>query len=129
MSKRKAEKKWRSSKSQDDLRAFKVARNRVTNMMHRERTAYYTDLISENGSDQGKLFRITKSLLFESSNVEFPRHIQPNEFATILVTFSHRRSKILILTWINLIVYALMYLMLTKKMTRQLHLHYPALSF
>lgn len=79
--KRKAEKKWRSSKSQDDLRASKVARN-ITNMMHRERTAYYTHLISENGSDQGKLFRIAKSLLFESSNNEFPGHIQPYELAT-----------------------------------------------
>jgi len=91
--KRKTEKKWRSSKSQDDLRAFKVARNRVTNMMHRERTAYYTDLISENGSDQGKLFRITKSVLFESSNVEFPRHIHPNELATNFGNFYAQKIK------------------------------------
>ena len=91
--KRKAEKKWRSSKSQYDLRAFKVARNRVTNIMHKERTAYYTDLISENGSDQGKLFRITKSLLFESSNVEFPRHIQPNELATNFGDFFAQKIK------------------------------------
>ena len=91
--KRKAEKKWRSSKSQDDLRTFKVALNRVTNMIHRERTAYYTDLISENGSEQGKLFRITKSLLFESSNVEFPRHIQPNELAANFSNFFAQKIK------------------------------------
>ena len=61
--------------------------------MHKERTAYYTDLISENGSDQGKLFRITKSLLFESSNVEFPRHIQPNELATNFGDFFAQKIK------------------------------------
>ena len=48
---RKAEKKWRCSRSQDDLRAFKMARNYATNMMHRARCAYYTDLIAENSSD------------------------------------------------------------------------------
>ena len=70
---RKAERKWRRTKSQQDFRAFKGARNRATFVMNGARCEYYTNLIAENSSNQRNLFRSTKSLLCEPSEVSFPK--------------------------------------------------------
>ena len=78
---RKAERKWRRTKSQQDFRAFKGARNRATFVMNGARCEYYTNLIAENSSNQRNLFRITKSLLCEPSEVSFPKDIAPDDLA------------------------------------------------
>ena len=49
--------------------------------MNCARRDYYSQLISENSADQRKLFRTTKSLLCEPSDVNFPNHIPPNDLA------------------------------------------------
>ena len=46
------------------------------------RCEYYTNLIAENSSNQRNLFRITKSLLCEPSEVSFPKDIAPDDLAT-----------------------------------------------
>ena len=78
---RKAERKWRRTKSQQDFRAFKGARNRATFVMNGARCEYYTSLIAENSSNQRNLFRTTKSLLCEPSGVSFPKDIAPDDIA------------------------------------------------
>ena len=78
---RKAERKWRRTKSQQDFRAFKGARNRATFVMNGTRCEYYTSLIAENSSNQWNLFRTTKSLLCEPSGVSFPKDIAPDDLA------------------------------------------------
>ena len=78
---RKAERKWRRTKSQQDFRAFKGARNRATFVMNGARCEYYTNLIAENSSNQRNLFRTTKSLLCEPSEVSFPKDIAPDDLA------------------------------------------------
>ena len=78
---RKAERKWRASNTQQDLRAFKSARNYATFLMNCARRDYYTNLIADNGSDQRRLFGITKSLLCVPSDVTSRDDILLNDLA------------------------------------------------
>ena len=78
---RKAERKWRRKKSQQDYRAFKGARNRATFVMNGACCEYYTNLIAENSLNQRNLFRTTQSLLCEPSEESFPKDIAPDDLA------------------------------------------------
>ena len=49
--------------------------------MNGARCEYYTNLIAENSSNQRNLFRSTKSLLCEPSEVSFPKDIAPKDLA------------------------------------------------
>ena len=49
--------------------------------MNGARCEYYTNLIAENSSNQRNLFRTTKSLLCEPSEVSFPKDIAPDDLA------------------------------------------------
>lgn len=49
--------------------------------MNGARCEYYTNLIIENSSKQQNLFRITKSLLCELSEVSFPKDLAPDDLA------------------------------------------------
>ena len=62
-------------------RVFKGARNRATFVMNGARCEYYTNLIAENSSNQRNLFRTTKLLLCEPSEVSFPKDIAPDDLA------------------------------------------------
>ena len=51
--------------------------------MNQARCDYYTNHTQQNGSDQRKLFNVTKSLLFDTNTASFPRvnTVQlPNDF-------------------------------------------------
>ena len=78
---RKAERKWRNTNSQQDFRALKVAHNHTTYLMNSARRNYFSSLIAENSSNQRKLFRTTNSLLCELSHDSFPDHIPPDDLA------------------------------------------------
>ena len=78
---RKAEKKWLVSKSDYDLRIFKLARNHATYLMNTARCKYYTNHIEENSDDQRKLFRTTQALLREPNTVSFPQEVDPHLLA------------------------------------------------
>lgn len=78
---RKAEKKWLVSKSDHDLRIFKLARNHATYLMNTARCKYYTNHIEENSDDQRKLFRTTQALLREPNTVSFPQEVDPHLLA------------------------------------------------
>ena len=49
--------------------------------MNGARCEYYTNLMAENSSNQRNLFRTTKSLLCEPSEVPFPKDIAPDDLA------------------------------------------------
>ncbi|PFX11846.1 RNA-directed DNA polymerase from mobile element jockey [Stylophora pistillata] len=71
---RKAEKKWRMTKSQQDFRAFKDARNRVTFVMNGARREYYTHLIAENSSNNGTCFvPPSRGCVNRLSSLEMPK--------------------------------------------------------
>ena len=59
---RKAERRWRRTRSHEDLLAFKKLKNHVTYLSTRSKRAFYSDFVNDNSEDQGKLFRATRSL-------------------------------------------------------------------
>ena len=65
---RKAERKWRRTKSTSHLAYFKQ-NNYATLLMNRVRCTYYSEFIDENSVDQGRLFSATKALLKESNKL------------------------------------------------------------
>ena len=69
---RKAERKWRRTKSVSHLADFKQKKNYATLLMNRARYAYYSEFINENSADQGRLFRATKTLLKELNKLLLP---------------------------------------------------------
>ena len=71
---RKAERKWRRTGLHEDFIAFKSQRNRTTFLMNASRKTFYADFISENSTDQGKLFRAAKKLLSMKEELCFPNY-------------------------------------------------------
>ena len=69
---RRAERKWRRSKSQADFLAYKSEKNRVTYIINSARRQYYTDFISENSSNQKTLFKAINTLFGLKSDFTFP---------------------------------------------------------
>ena len=69
---RKAERKWRRTKSVRHLADFKQKKDYATLLMNRARCTYYSEFINENSVDQGRLFRATKTLLKESNKLSLP---------------------------------------------------------
>ena len=67
---RKAEHKWRRTKSVSHLADFKQ-KNYATLLMNRAHYAY-SEFMNENSADQGRLFRATKTLLKESNKLSLP---------------------------------------------------------
>ena len=53
---RKAEKRWRRTRLDSDLAAFKVKRNAATALMNKARRESYTNFIEDNSGNQKKLF-------------------------------------------------------------------------
>ena len=52
---RNAERLWRRTGLHEDFVAFKALRNRGPYLMNASRKAFYTDFITDNSLDQGKL--------------------------------------------------------------------------
>ena len=80
---RKAEGKWpRTPRCCSDLLTFKVKKKYATDLMIRSRCEFYKNFISENSSDQKKLFSTTKKLLNHSDEVPYPPFNDKLKFAT-----------------------------------------------
>ena len=78
---RKAERRWRVSKLDSDLIAFKIKRNAVNNLMNNARWAFYTNFIDENSCDQRTLFRASKRLFNQSQDDGLPSNLHAPTFA------------------------------------------------
>lgn len=78
---RRAEKKWRRTKSQEDLAFFKVKRNAVNNLLNDARRKFYADFIKENSCDQRKLFRASKRLFNKPRDDGLPPNLHAPTFA------------------------------------------------
>ena len=74
---RRAERKWRSSKQPGYLAEFKKAKNYPTMLMNKARSLYLTNLINENSYDQHKLFKTVNSLLSDSKSLLLPANVNP----------------------------------------------------
>ena len=78
---RKAEKRWRRTKLDSDLAAFKVKRNATTALMNKARWEFYTNFIEEHSKDQKKLFAASNRLLNRGSVNCLPPTIDKAQFA------------------------------------------------
>ena len=65
---RKAERKWKKSKTPSDFKHFNTAKNYAIHLMKEARCDYYTNFIKENSNNQRKLFRARKKLLLEKKD-------------------------------------------------------------
>ena len=85
---RKAEKRWLKSKSEQDYQTYKMARNVTLFVMNRARRKYYSEMIDENSHDQKRLFNVTKSLLnMSKQDPMIPPSVDKCEFANNLGNF------------------------------------------
>lgn len=90
---RKAERKWRASKSLADFAAFKIEKNYVTKLMNSARSKYYSNFIRDNSTDQRKLFRAAKSLLSESKTLSLADGTDTSALANDIGEFFLRKVK------------------------------------
>ena len=60
---RRAEWKWRITKTTADLNVFKSLKNHCTYPMKKAKCSFFSDFAEMNSDNQGKLFRAIKSLL------------------------------------------------------------------
>ena len=84
---RRAEKKWRTTRLPADLAAFKKERNRVVNLMNEARRVYYNQFIEDNITDQRRLFMATKSLLNMHLDRSLPPHTDSSSLANDMGEF------------------------------------------
>ena len=80
-SRRAAERKWRKSNLAQDYLSFKNARNRANYIMSTARKDYFSDLISQNSTNQAKLCQSVKTLLCEPCKTPFPPDVSPKILA------------------------------------------------
>ena len=88
---RKAERKWRTTRCQSDLILFKKSRNYVTFLMNKARQDYYSDLISNNSNDLKHLFKVSKNLLNIASAPVLPPHEDKEQLANEMGAFFIRK--------------------------------------
>jgi hypothetical protein len=84
---RKAEKKWRRTNLNTDLADYKVQKNQTTFVMNCARKAFYTDFISQNSTNQRKLFQAAKILFAQRSDLLFPEYGDPDVLANDIGEF------------------------------------------
>ena len=75
------------TKSQQDFRAFKDARNRVTFVMNGARREYYTHLIAENSSNNGTCFVPPSRGCVNRLRCQFPKDLAPDDLANVYGNF------------------------------------------
>ena len=88
---RKAERRWRRTRSQEDLLAFKKLKNHVTYLSTRAKRAFYSDFVNDNSENQGKLFRATRSLLLPRNELCFPEYTDNSILANDIGRFFDRK--------------------------------------
>ena len=96
---RRVEKKWRTTRLPADLAAFKKERNRVVNLKNEARRVYYNQFIEDNSTDQRRLFMASKSLLNMQPDRSLPPHIDvsllANDMGEFFITkIANIRSKL-----------------------------------
>ena len=69
--KKRAEKKWHSSKNENDKEHFKSKRNEYLYLLNTAKQKYYSDRIEESQGDQRKLFKLVKSIMKHEFNEYF----------------------------------------------------------
>ena len=80
--KRKAERKWRRTRSLVDMKSYKIKKNMTNRLMNEARTQFYQNFIEENNTNQKNLFTAVNKLLNQSNKRSvFPQFIDKQKFA------------------------------------------------
>ena len=79
--KRKLERKWKKSKSQEDHDIFRSYCRSVNALILQTKRNYYCNKIEDKEQDSKELFRLAKSLLGQSNTTILPDHKSPKELA------------------------------------------------
>ena len=79
--KRKLERHWRSSKLTIDREIYVDQCRKVDHMIDVARTNYYLNKISENASDQRRLFKVVEDMTHKKTSPKFPTHESLSELA------------------------------------------------
>jgi hypothetical protein len=70
-----------------DLADYKVQKNQTTFVMKCAGKAFYTDFISQNSTNQRKLFQASKILFTQGSDLMFPEYGDPDVLANDIGEF------------------------------------------
>ena len=84
---RRAERKWKSSRLHVDMDILQVARKLVNKLCKTEKREYYKDKIKKNAGDQRELYRITDQLLCRKKTRALPGYTDPKTIADKLASF------------------------------------------
>ena len=84
---RRAERKWRTTRSVADLVSFKRHKNHVTHLLKEAKSTFLTGFISQNSDNQGKLFRAVKNLLVETKSLCFSDYTDKSVLANDIVKY------------------------------------------
>ena len=86
---RKAERKWRRTRTMEDLQVFKTRRNYVTFLLNKARRQFYSEFMEENSVDQRKLFRAANEILGIKENLvpTFPDQLNKTLLANDIARF------------------------------------------
>ena len=82
---RKAERRWRRTGLEADLRVYKATKNNTNSLMNEARKVFFKGFIEDNSTDQKKLFSATKRLLGRENEIEYPKF---NDRAVLADKFS-----------------------------------------
>ena len=82
---------WRTSKIDSDRASFLKARNNVSHLIEKARTAHYKDFVSKNSDNQRSLFKAANVLLGAPKLELLPPHPSAAQLANDLGEFFIRK--------------------------------------
>ena len=84
---RKAERKWRRTKLEEDRIVYKQARHDVIRKIDNAKCAFYSEKVTGCDGDQKALFKVVDKLLHRSESSKLPSHDSPGELANRFAEF------------------------------------------
>ena len=90
---RKAEIRWRRTRSASDFKEFKARKNHTTHLITKARCEFLKDFIGRNSFNQKNLFLATKRLLKQDHEVPFPPFKDKLTFANQMGSFFVEKIK------------------------------------
>ena len=84
---RKLERKWIKTRSEDDRAKYQQQRNIVTEMISAEKSSFYSALVLEKRGDPKGLFKIINTLLHRKQDLPLPPHESDSALANDFANF------------------------------------------
>ena len=89
--KRKAEKKWRKSKTTIDLQLYKEKRNDFNRILSNHKSTHLANKIEQHKGNSKALFKTINSALYRKQKSPLPPHTDEKKLATELATFFNEK--------------------------------------